>query len=288
MKRILSCLEITLLMDTFVQPPTSESMNDAVFPVSDVGVLVAIGTLIMVALAMLMVAYSNSAQKKLMQQRMDTQALELRYQQELVQKNLLTQEEERQRIASNLHDDIGSKLGVLHLTFHRLNRMPPGSAEQSEMFGEIDHLIATTLNSVRRISHELLPPTLEDFGLVEALKELIEPIRKSSGLDIRFENTLAPEDFESPQTELNLFRIVQEMLNNTLKHAGANHILIEMGSANQKKYLLYRDDGRGFDKAVVQRRGLGLKNLESRARIIGAQTTFFSEPGKGFEARLEF
>lgn len=263
-------------------------MNDAVFQVSDVGVLIAIGTLIMIALAMLMVSYSNSAQKKLMQQRMDTQALELRYQQELVQKNLLTQEEERQRIASNLHDDIGSKLGVLHLTFHRLNRMPPGSTEQSEMFGEIDQLIANTLNSVRRISHELLPPTLEDFGLIEALKELIEPIRKSSSIEIRFENALQKVDFDNPQTELNLFRIIQEMLSNSIKHAEANHILIEMGNKGHKKYLLYRDDGRGFDQEAVQRRGLGLKNLESRARIIGAQTTFHSEPGKGFDARFIF
>jgi signal transduction histidine kinase len=263
-------------------------MNDAVFQVSDVGVLIAIGTLIMIALAMLMVSYSTGAQKKLMQQRMDTQALELRYQQELVQKNLLTQEEERQRIASNLHDDIGSKLGVLHLTFHRLNRMPPGSTEQSEMFGEIDQLIANTLNSVRRISHELLPPTLEDFGLIEALKELIEPIRKSSNLDIRFENSLQKDDFDNPQTELNLFRIVQEMLSNSIKHADANHILIEMGRKGNEKYLLYRDNGRGFDQVAVQRRGLGLKNLESRARIIGAQTIFRSEPGKGFEARFIF
>lgn len=263
-------------------------MNDAVFQVSDVGALVAIGSLIMIALAMLMVAYSSKAQKKMMQQRMDTQALELRYQQELVQKNLLTQEEERQRIASNLHDDIGSKLGVLHLTFHRLNRMPAGSSEQSEMFAEIDQLIATTLNSVRRISHELLPPTLEDFGLLEALKELIEPIRKSSGIDISFESSLQKGDFESPQTELNLFRVVQEMLNNSIKHAGASHIRIEMGTEGSKKYLLYSDNGRGFDQDAVQRRGLGLKNLESRARIIGAQTTFHSKPGAGFEARFVF
>lgn len=263
-------------------------MNESVFQVSDAGMLIVIGSLMMIALAMLMVAYSNRAQKKLMQQRLDTQALELHYQQELVQKNLLTQEEERQSIASKLHDDIGSKLAVLHLTFHRLNRMPPGSTEQSAMFGEIDQLIGNTLNSVRRISHALLPPTLEDFGLIEALKELIEPIRKSSNLDICFETSLQKGDFNNPQTELNLFRIVQEMLNNSIKHADASHILIEMGTTGAKKYLLYRDDGRGFDLETVQRRGLGLKNLESRARIIGAQTTFQSEPGKGFEARFIF
>ena len=276
------------MKDTFVYPQSKRIMNDAVFQVSDVGLLVAVGTLIMVALALLMLVYSNKAQKNLMQQRMDTQALELRYQQELVQKNLVTQEEERQRIASNLHDDIGSKLGVLHLTFHRLNRMPPGSPEQTEMFGEIDHLIGTTLNSVRRISHELLPPTLEDFGLIESLKELIEPIQKSSGVDINFNNTLERADFKNPQIELNLFRIVQEMLNNSIKHAAASEILVEMGEEMGNKYLLYRDNGRGFDMKAVQRRGLGLKNLESRARIIGARTSFQSEPGKGFEARFVF
>jgi signal transduction histidine kinase len=263
-------------------------MNDALFHVSNIGVLVAIGTLIMVTLAMLMVVYSNKAQKKLMQQRMDTQAMELRYQQELVQRNLLTQEEERQRIASNLHDDIGSKLGVLHLTFHSMNRLPPGSPELAQRHAEVDQLIATTLNSVRRISHELLPPTLEDFGLLEALKELLEPLRKSSGIDIRFEYTLQREDLDGPQTELNVFRMVQEMLNNSLKHAGATGIWVQLGKENGKKHLLYRDNGRGFDLEAVVKRGLGLKNLESRARIIGAKATFRSAPGEGFEARFEF
>ncbi len=281
-------MEITGAVNYIGGLSSDNSMNDALFHVSNIGVLVAIGTLIMVTLAMLMVVYSNKAQKKLMQQRMDTQAMELRYQQELVERNLLTQEEERQRIASNLHDDIGSKLGVLHLTFHSMNRLPPDSPELSQRYAEIDQLIATTLNSVRRISHELLPPTLEDFGLLEALKELLEPLRKSSGIDIRFECSLQRDELDGPQTELNLFRMVQEMLSNSIKHAGATVIWVQLGETDGKRYLLYRDNGRGFDQEAVLKRGLGLKNLESRARIIGAQSMFRSAPGQGFEARFDF
>lgn len=258
------------------------------FQTSEIVLMVGVGILIMVALSLIMVAYAAKAQRRLLQQRMDHQAMELRYQQELVQKNLQTQEAERQRIAAHLHDDISSKLGVLHLTFHRLVRTHAPSEEHDLMKAEIDDLIANTLGRVRAISHELLPPTLEDFGLIEALKELCDQIRRTGAVGVQLDTELQRADIGDADTELHLFRIVQELCNNTLKYAQASQIKIALRRADEKKQLLYTDNGRGFDPAATGRKGLGLKNLESRAKMIGAELNIQTAPGKGFQASVIF
>lgn len=258
------------------------------FQPSGIVVFAGAGILIMIALALVVVAYAGRAQRRILTQRMAAQAAELRHQEELVQRNLATQEEERKRIAANLHDDIGSKLGVLHLTFHRLRRTTAQQDEYAAMCEEIDGLIAQTLDTTRRISHELLPPTLEDFGLLEALKELCEGIRKTGALSVQFEYNLERADVGDAQTELNLFRIVQELSNNTLKYARANGLYVRLWQEAGQKRLIYRDDGQGFDPEHPGGRGLGMKNLESRARIIGGRWKIRTAPGQGFEAILDF
>lgn len=250
--------------------------------------LVGAGILIMVLLVLVILVYTSRAQRRILLQRMQHDALELRFQQELVQRNLLTQEEERQRIAAHLHDDIGSKLGVLHLSFHRLTRLTPQTDEHREMVAEINDLIANALNRVRSISHELLPPTLEDFGLIEALKELSEQVRKTGAVDMQLDCALERADLGDAQTELQLFRIVQELSNNTLKYAKASRIAVRLAKTGRQKQLTYRDDGQGFDPALTERQGLGLKNLESRSKMIGATLRLHTAPGKGFEAIVLF
>ena len=242
------------------------------------------GILIMIALALVMVSYTNRTQRRIMTQRMETQAAELRHQQELLQRNLLVQEEERQRIAAQLHDDIGSKLGVLHLAFHRLRRTEDKEADAESMYNEINHLISNALDTTRRISHELLPPTLEDFGLLEALYEFFESIRKTGAVEIRFEHNLLRSDLPDANTELHLFRIVQELCNNSLKYAQATTIEVEFLKSDSGDIRLnYRDDGRGFDLQHTVSKGLGLRNLQNRAKIIGAVVDIRTAPDQGFE-----
>jgi len=258
------------------------------FQPSDITKLIGIGALIMVMLALLVVIYVNYAQRRLLKQRVDRQNMELAHQQALVQRNLMTQEEERQRIAANLHDDIGSKLGVLHLTFHRLHRLAEPTPEQESLGEEINNLIAHTLERVREISHELLPPTLEDFGLLEALKELKRQIEKTGAVQVQLDCNILRSEIGDTHAELHLFRIVQELTNNSLKYAAAKQITIELLQETGKKHLRYRDNGRGFDLAAQQHKGLGLKNLESRAEMINANIQLNSAPGQGFEANLFF
>lgn len=246
----------------------------------------AIGTAVMLLLALSLVLFFLLSQRKLHNEKIKAQTVELQHQQELLERNLVVQEEERQRIAAQLHDDICSKLGVLHLTFHRLRRTEAENEQYTEMCDEINDLIATTLETTRRISHELVPPTLEGFGLLEALDELCEQIRNTGEVDMRFEHNVTRADLRDVTTELNLFRIVQELSNNSLKYAEASFIHLQLKKDDSEIRLSYSDNGNGFEMKENAFKGLGLKNIKNRAKIIGAQCNISTAPGQGFEMNV--
>lgn len=253
---------------------------------SEIILFTAVGVLIMVALALVMVSYSIQAKRKILTQRMEAQTLQLQHQQELLEGNLVVQEAERQRIAAQLHDDVCSKLGVLHLTFHRLQRTQIKTPDYSDMCIEIDGLINITLETARRISHELVPPTLEGFGLLVALNELCDQIRKTGKVAVEFNYSVTRAEIGDVNTELNLFRVVQELANNSLKYSKADTIQIDLSKQDDLLKLSYRDNGVGFKLDKTISRGLGLKNVENRAKMIQAHTNMHTAPGKGFE--MEF
>lgn len=255
---------------------------------SEIIIFAATGILIMVALALVMVSYSNRAKRNILTQRMEAQTQQLQHQQDLLEGNLMVQEAERQRIAAQLHDDVCSKLGVLHLTFHRLRRTQPDHKMYAEMCQEIDGLIGVTLETTRQISHELVPPTLEDFGLLEALKELCDQIRNTGTVDIEFKHNVSRAEIGDVNRELNIFRIVQELANNTLKYAGASLIRVNLNKEHDTISLQYADNGAGFDLGNIRSRGLGLKNVENRAKMIKANTAIHTAPGQGFEMLFTF
>jgi signal transduction histidine kinase len=242
--------------------------------------------LFVAVLLLFMVAVRNRAEIKTLNSTLEKQAFELEQQQELLARNINAQEDERRRIAAQLHDDICSKLGVLHLSFHRLRRTEPIAEKYEEMSEEINDLIATTLETTRDISHELVPPTLEGFGLIEALEELCEQIRNTGAVDIRFEHNINREDISDVSTELNLYRIVQELTNNTLKYAEASFIHLQLIKEDNQILLSYSDNGKGFDPKSDDANGLGLKNIRNRVKIIGAHSTMSTSPGHGFEMNI--
>lgn len=245
-----------------------------------------VGISAMLFFALSLVVFFLFSQRRLHREKTKAQEAELQHQQELLERNLIVQEEERQRIAAQLHDDIGSKLGVIHLTFHRLRRAAPRNEQFEETYKEIDDLINTAMQTTRKISHELIPPTLEDFGLITALEEFCEQVRGTGTLQIEFTHNLTRSELPTVKTALNLFRIIQEMTSNTLKYAAATQINIELQKTDDQLSLQYTDNGIGFEADQQQSSGLGLKNLRNRARIIGADYVINSTPGEGFSMRM--
>jgi two-component system, NarL family, sensor kinase len=241
-----------------------------IFSVATVGMLTLAGAIIL-----FIVFY----QKKMIKEQMKRQALEFEYQQKMMQAEMESQETERRRLAADLHDSIGGMLSTIRVgmsTFARTLQDPKSIDETKLMLDD-------TIASVRRISRDLMPSTLERFGFVNAVKELCERFQSTSKIEIRLE---APNEIPviEKQRELMLFRIVQELLNNAIKHANASRIDVTI--KNESGLLVsVEDDGIGFNAQAEMNdnqngKGLGLFNIENRARLLGGKLEY-PKPVKG-------
>ena len=250
----------------------------------EVAKLVIIGILMTTSLALVLILFLNFSQKRILAEKTRNQELEIKYQKELLASTILTQEEERKRIAKDLHDDIGSKLNVIHLNLHHLKKLREDTGEFEGMLTDINGLIDTTIKSTRRISHDLLPPTLENFGLVEAFKELCENFNSGSPNLIKFIVMHQDRKIKDKHTELHLFRIVQELINNSIKHAHPTLIELLLSLKKEQIELSYKDNGKGMNIDLIkEKKGLGLKNIDSRLNMLHAQVDYKSAPGEGFQ-----
>ncbi|MEZ5041327.1 MAG: histidine kinase [Saprospiraceae bacterium] len=180
------------------------------------------------------------------------------------------QEKERSRLAKELHDGLGPLLTSLKLSIQSTD-LPP------EQKTPLKQLIDEMILEVRRMTYDLMPPALLDFGVGKAIVHLIELIRKTSNLDVFYANSMKEEDRESLdiETHINLFRIIQELFNNTLKHAQASHVRLSLTQFEDKVALYYEDDGRGFKLETVEY-GYGLNNIKERVKVFNGYLSIHS------------
>ena len=247
-----------------------------------------IGILIMLALALAFILFFNFSQKRILKEQMRQQRMAYEHQEALLHSTILTQEEERKRIAQDLHDEIGSKLNVILLNAHQLKKLEKGNLAMTSITNELSSLVNTTIETTRRISHDLLPPTLEEFGLVEAIKELKDAYRHSDTISFDFQFTENIEKIKNKIIELNLYRVLQELINNSIRHGAATQLTIDLEMVGNSIKIKYQDNGRGFDSINFQnKKGLGIKNMESRLRMIQATHQMNSAPGQGLTMMIE-
>lgn len=233
----------------------------------DVYILLFGGTLLMFLLAGMLLFFVTSYQKRLLRNKADVEKMKVRHQLDLFQSSIDAMEDERRRVSRDLHDEIGAALSVLRLQIGQMNIDKYINSEKTQhlILGS-KQLIDHTIENVRRISNDMLPSGLEEFGLKYALEMLCDKVENASKLVINLNlNGLKRMD---NRLELSLYRILQELLNNTLKHANATAVNIEFTPDNQQLTITYRDNGRGLDLEKLNKRGLGLNNIESRVNII--------------------
>ncbi|WP_298512598.1 sensor histidine kinase [uncultured Kordia sp.] len=255
---------------------------ESIFQENNFIILIVIGILIMLAFAMAFVLFVNYSQKKILKEQMRIQKLDYKHQEELLHATILTQEKERNRIARDLHDEIGSKLNVIFLNICRLKKHGKKHEEIDLITNEVESVIHTTINSIRFISHELLPPTLEEFGLIETIRELQYSYNKSGDVHIDFTTSEKTKPITNSLIELNLFRVIQELINNSIRHGKATEIDMHLSAEETAIKLHYEDNGTGFDSSQKNyKKGLGMKNIESRLRIINATYTLNSSIENG-------
>jgi two-component system, NarL family, sensor kinase len=246
-------------------------------------VLFSISTVAMLMLAGSIVLFVVFYQKRMIEAQLRQQAMEHEHQEKMMKAELESQESERRRLSADLHDSIGGMLSTIRVGISTIGRSLPNPAAVDETKKMLDD----TISSVRRISRDLMPATLDKFGMVHALKELCERFEATSLIQVEFVEPV--ENFSlDPQRELMVFRIVQELVNNAVKHAQANRICVSL-QAEKMIVITVEDDGIGFNpeefKNNKEGKGLGLYNIENRARLLGG-TIEFVRPSIGSKTVL--
>ncbi|MFC7357476.1 sensor histidine kinase [Jejudonia soesokkakensis] len=245
----------------------------------------AIALVVVMALAIVLFFYFS--RKKITQAELDKANLEVSYQKELVQSILLTQEEERKRIAQDLHDAISSKLNIVSLNANILTEEHLTNEERKKIASGIVNVTGTVLESSRKIAHDLLPPTFEKFGLKAAIEELCEEVSETQKFNIRCNLHYKPESL-SKDKELHVFRITQELCNNALKYSNASFVKIDLRSTENTVSLQYRDDGVGFDLvSAKEKKGLGISGIENRVALLQGSFAVESAKNEGVQALIE-
>jgi len=202
----------------------------------------------------------------------------VRLQREKIFAEITIRENERKRIAGDLHDSMGPLLAAVKLN---ISNVEVDQEDDREVLEKTARYLDEIIGSMRRISHDLLPNTLERKGLVEAIREFINQINVKASLNIQL---YVVKEIQVPKDkEIHIFRMIQEIVHNTIKHAHARNL--QIGFSEEEGYLLFlaKDDGKGFDKEKVLAGalGLGLRSLESRCEILNGVLSLESKPGAG-------
>ncbi len=202
------------------------------------------------------------------------QLYEYRDQQAQQTKKLLvsTQEGERERIARDIHDGVGPLLTTAKL---KLSMLPDSGARE-----EVRLMLGEVINELRQISRNLMPAVLRDFGPGEALNQLVEQIRQSTRLRFRYANDLSSTSRLPDEISITLYRIAQEAINNTLKHAGATEVVMSLTEFDNQVVFYYKDNGRGLlSLSQAMGKGSGLKNIQERVRILNGSVRIYNDRG---------
>jgi signal transduction histidine kinase len=243
--------------------------------------IVIIGVILLLLMAVSLLLFFFFSRKKIIEKELEKKSAEIEHQKDLIHATILTQENERSRIARDLHDDISSKLNVIHLNSNLLLDGELSAEEYSEVTKSTIDITNRTLESARKIAHDLLPPILDKFGLKSAVEELADDFNTTKKILISYKLKYPKKHLNKTQ-ELHFFRILQELINNSIKHGKAKNINLVLEIKNSKLHFNYSDDGIGFDlkRAEIQK-GLGMKNIESRIELLNGTVKVTSTINNG-------
>lgn len=189
------------------------------------------------------------------------------------------EERERERIAKDLHDSLGGLLSTVKLQFDNF-KAKISDHHHIDQYSKASNLLDDAVEEVRSISRNLQPTALKKLGLVSAIKDLINRFDDPDMPEIYFQTYDVPSEINE-LTALSIYRVVQELLTNSLKYAKASEILLQLNGENDELYLQYEDDGIGFDSENPPKKGMGLDNINSRINYLKGQIQMDSKPGEG-------
>lgn len=213
----------------------------------------------------------------------------LDHQRKLTNKRILTavlrtEEKFRSRYSRELHDGMGPLLSSAKMSMSVLAKRAEDE-ENRELIASTSAVIDEAIRSLREISNNLSPQVLNDFGLVRGISNFINKNPQLRTIEMRFDTNLRKERFDH-DIEVILYRVICELINNSLKHSACTKIELDLQLVYDRIYLTYSDNGRGFDTQAVADYGMGMSNLTSRIHSLGGTIEITSQPNKGMAASI--
>lgn len=265
-------------------------LENQLFKIRNRGLLLAL--LALLVLIFLMYQYFRN-RKRLSLREMELKERHIKnvlQEQELITVNaaLEGKDQERSRIARELHDRLGYILSLAKLNFSSLEEdLTKLQSENKERFIKISGMLDEAATEVRRISHDLYGSSVFNFGIVTALHQLAEAVSAANKIEVRFHSQFVPPDL-GLDLQVNIYRIVGELISNSIKHSGAGQIDIQLIGRTGDVILTYEDDGRGFNMEDESwRRGMGYTSIEARLKKINSTYLVETAPGRGMYFQAE-
>ncbi len=198
------------------------------------------------------------------------------------------EEQERSRLAKDLHDGLGGLLSGIKYSFQNMKGNLILTPENAQVFERSLNMLDSSIQEMRRVAHNLMPETLFKFGLDSALKDFCANINSSGVLQVNYQS-FGMENYMPEQTiAISVYRIIQELVNNILKHAGAEFALIQITRSENLLLIDVEDNGKGFDLKMIENKpGMGWKNIQSRINYLKGSIDLKSQPGKGSSIHIE-
>jgi signal transduction histidine kinase len=242
---------------------------------------VLISAAVISGLSFFIIVFIFTYQRKMVRKQLEFDAIEAQYQRDLFNSVMQAKEQEKKRISEELHDDIGSRLNALRMVLKK-----KGSVDLKG----IDEQLIQISKRVRVLSNELIPPTLQATGLMRSLRELISGIDRTGILSTSCQIEVLDDVRYTDEINLSIYRIIQELLNNIIKHASASAVQLSAHKSGDKLSIELVDNGSGFlptrSDLTSKQDNLGLKNIASRSQYINAHIQFELIKPKGTKVKL--
>ena len=242
-----------------------------------------IGSVFLVVSFIFLIIYNNN---KLLKQKRKLQEAEINYQKELLYAVIDSQEKERQRIGMDLHDEVGATLSALRMIIEDFTDRATAIPESLSFCKQSKSIIDAVISSIRNISHDLSPLGKGSDNFTDALEDLKDRVEQSGKIRMDFQKELNHIPVLANTTSLALYRVFAELINNTIKHARAENILLIIREEDGQLSFHYKDNGIGIQNMGIIKRGIGMRNIESRLRMINAHFTIKEENKNGFEMMI--